>query len=111
MRICHEVHGCMNKIYESISDTISRMKPFHKIQVLSAFAPFYSSLFVILTTYIVCWKNKIPFLSFIICFFIYGTLLSFAFNLIGEPIFKYIVGCVISLVGNYCLVSIQMKKT
>ena len=111
MRICQEVYGCMNKIYESISNTISRMKPFHKIQVLSAFAPFYTSFFVILITYIVCWKNKIPFFSFVICFFIYGILLSFAFNLIGEPIFKYIVGCVISLVGNYCLVSIQMKKT
>lgn len=99
----------MKKFCEKISNTISRMSPFQKIQVLSALVPYYSSVFVVLTTYIVCWKKKISFFGFGVCFFTYGILLSLTLHFISDPIIKYIVACVISLVGNYCMVCIQMK--
>ena len=37
----------MNKIYESISDTISRMKPFHKILSRSVVVPLYIHFYII----------------------------------------------------------------
>lgn len=65
---------------EKISKTIKRMNLFQKIQVLSAVIPSYSCLFVIIATYIVCWKNKLPFLAYGIYYlFIY----LFCFTLVS----------------------------
>ena len=95
---------------EKIRNTIRRMSLFQKIQVLSAFIPSYSCLLVIVATYIVCWKNKLPFLSCIVCSFIYFALHWLALNYISVPLIKYIICYFISLIGNYSLVCIQMKE-
>lgn len=95
---------------KKISNTIMQMNLFQRIQVLSALIPYYSSFFVVVTTYIVCWKKKQLFGSFIICSFIYFILFSLTFNFISTPLVEYIICCAISLVGNYSLVSIQMKE-
>lgn len=95
---------------EKIGNTIRQMNLFQKIQVLSAFIPSYSCLFVIVATYIVCWKKKLPFLSYIVCSFIYFILHWLALNFIGVPLIKYIICFFISLIGNYSLVCIQMKE-
>lgn len=95
---------------EKIRNTIRQMNLFQKIQVLSALIPFYSCLFVTVATYIVCWKKKLPFLSYIACSFIYFILHWLALNLISVPLIKYIICFFISLIANYCLVCIQMKE-
>lgn len=95
---------------KKISNTIKQMNLFQKIQVLSAFIPSYSCLFVIVTTYIVCWKRKLPFGTYILCSFIYFTLHWLTLNFISVPSVKYIICFFISLIGNYSLVCIQMKE-
>ncbi len=95
---------------ERILSNIKKMNLFQKIQILSAIIPYYSSLFVIITTYIVCWKKKLPFIPYIVCSFIYFALLSLMINLISVSLLKFVVCFFICLVGNYCLVCMQMKE-
>ena len=95
---------------ERISNTIKQMNLFQKIQVFSAVIPSYSCLFVIITTYIVCWKRKLPFGAYVICSFTYVILQWLTMNFISAPFVKYIICFFISLVGNYSLVCIQKKE-
>ena len=95
---------------EKLSDTIKRMNLFQKIQVLSAIIPYYSFLFVMITTYIVCWKKKLPFTSYVVCSVVYFILYFLALNFISIPLLEYIIGFFIALIGNYSLVCIQLKE-
>lgn len=95
---------------ERILSKIKEMSLFQKIQVLSAIIPYYSCLFVIITTYIVCWKKKLSFIPYIICSFVYFALFSLTVNFINISLLKFAVCFVICLVGNYCLVCLQMRK-
>ena len=95
---------------ERIMSNIKKMNLFQKIQVLSAIIPYYSCLFVIITTYIVCWKKKLSFISYIACSFIYFILLYLTVNLISVSLLKIAICFFICFVGNYCLVCMQMKE-
>ena len=96
----------MNKIVT----TIKQMTVFQKIQLFSALLPLYSFIFVFIVSYYVCWKKKLGYLLFTIVSVIYFMLLCLLLNFGTLLIVKYIVGSVISIIGNYCLVSIQMKS-
>ena len=96
----------MNKIV----DTIKQMRVFQKIQLFSAVLPLYSFIFVFIVSYYVCWKKKLGYLLLTIVSVVYFTLLCLLLNLISLLVIKYIICCVISIIGNYCLISIQMKK-
>ena len=96
----------MNKIVT----TIKQMTVFQKIQLFSALLPLYSFIFVFIVSYYVCWKKKLGYLLLTIVSVIYFMLLYLLLNFGTLLIVKYIVGSVISIIGNYCLVSIQMKS-
>ena len=96
----------MNKIVT----TIKQMMVFQKIQLFSALLPLYSFIFVFIVSYYVCWKKKLGYLLLTIVSVIYFMLLCLLLNFGTLLIVKYIVGSVISIIGNYCLVSIQMKS-
>ena len=96
----------MNKIVT----TIKQMTFFQKIQLFSALLPLYSFIFVFIVSYYVCWKKKLGYLLLTIVSVIYFMLLCLLLNFGTLLIVKYIVGSVISIIGNYCLVSIQMKS-
>ena len=96
----------MNKIVT----TIKQMTVFQKIQFFSALLPLYSFIFVFIVSYYVCWKKKLGYLLLTIVSVIYFMLLCLLLNFGTLLIVKYIVGSVISIIGNYCLVSIQMKS-
>jgi hypothetical protein len=96
----------MNKIVT----TIKQMTVFQKIQLFSALLPLYSFIFVFIVSYYVCWKKKLGYLLLTIVSVIYFMLLCLLLNFGTLLIVKYIVGSVISIIGNYCLVSIQMKS-
>ena len=96
----------MNKIVT----TIKQMTVFQKIQLFSALLPVYSFIFVFIVSYYVCWKKKLGYLLLTIVSVIYFMLLYLLLNFGTLLIVKYIVGSVISIIGNYCLVSIQMKS-
>ena len=83
---------------------------FQKIQLFSALLPLYSFIFVFIVSYYVCWKKKLGYLLLTIVSVIYFMLLCLLLNFGTLLIVKYIVGSVISIIGNYCLVSIQMKS-
>ena len=88
---------------------IKQMNLFQKVLLISALIPYYSCVIVILVTYVVCWKKKLSFFLFGICFFAYAILMSLVINCSVLPIIKYIVSVLIALVGNYCLISLQMR--
>ena len=69
-----------------------------------------SFIFVFVVSYYICWKKKLGYLLLTIVSVIYFALLCLLLNFISLLIIKYIVCCVISIIGNYCLISIQMKK-
>ena len=96
----------MNKI----ATTVKRMSVFQKIQFFSAVLPLYSFIFVFIVSYYVCWKKKLGYLLLTIVSVVYFTLLCLLLNLISLLVIKYIICCAISIIGNYCLISIQMKK-
>ena len=96
----------MNKIVT----TTKQMTVFQKIQHFSALLPLYSFIFVFIVSYYVCWKKKLGYLLLTIVSVIYFMLLCLLLNFGTLLIVKYIVGSVISIIGNYCLVSIQMKS-
>ena len=96
----------MNKI----ATTIKRMSVFQKIQLFSAVVPLYSFVFVFIVSYYDCWKKKLGYLLLTIVSVIYFALLCLLLNFISLLIIKCIICCAISIIGNYCLVSIQMKK-
>ena len=96
----------MNKIVT----TIKQMTVFQKIQLFSALLPLYSFIFVFIVSYYVCWKKKLGYLLLTIVSVIYFMLLCLLLNFGTLLIVKYIVGSVISIIGNYFLVSIQMKS-
>lgn len=96
----------MNKIVT----TIKQMTVFQKIQLFSALLPLYSFIFVFIVSYYVCWKKKLGYLLLTIVSVIYFMLLCLLLNFGTLLVVKYIVGSVISIIGNYCLVSIQMKS-
>ena len=96
----------MNKIVT----TIKQMTVFQKIQLFSALLPLYSFIFVFIVSYYVCWKKKLGYLLLTIVSVIYFMLLCLLLNFGTLLIVKYVVGSVISIIGNYCLVSIQMKS-
>ena len=96
----------MNKIVT----TIKQMTVFQKIQLFSALLPLYSFIFVFIVSYYVCWKKKLGYLLLTIVSVIYFMLLYLLLNFGTLLIVKYIVGSVVSIIGNYCLVSIQMKS-
>ena len=96
----------MNKIVT----TIKQMTVFQKIQLFSALLPLYSFIFVFIVSYYVCWKKKLGYLLLTIVSVIYFMLLCLLLNFGTLLIVKYIVGSVISIIGNYCLVSIQIKS-
>ena len=96
----------MNKIVT----TIKQMTVFQKIQLFSALLPLYSFIFVFIVSYYVCWKKKLGYLLLTIVSVIYFMLLCLLLDFGTLLIVKYIVGSVISIIGNYCLVSIQMKS-
>ena len=100
-----EEMDCMNKII----DKVKQMNLFQKVLLISALIPYYSCVIVNLVTYVVCWKKKLSFFPFVICFFAYGILMSLVINCSVLPIIKYIVSVLIALVGNYCLISLQMR--
>ena len=95
---------------ERILSNIKKMNSFQKLQVLSAIVPYASCLFVIITTYIVCWKKKLSFIPYIICSFVYFALFSLTINLINAVLLKFAVCFFICLVGNYCLVYVQIRE-
>ena len=97
---------CMNKIIAKVK----QMNLFQKVLLLSALIPYYSCVIVNLVTYVVCWKKKLSFFPFVICFFAYGILMSLVINCNVLTIIKYIVSVFIALVGNYCLISLQMRE-
>lgn len=86
------------------------MSVFQKIQFFSAVLPLYSFIFVFIASYYVCWKKKLGYLLLTIVSVVYFILLCLLLNFSLLLIIKYIIGCVISIIGNYCLISIQMKK-
>ena len=96
---------CMNKIIAQIK----QMNFFQKVLLISALIPYYSCIIVNLVTYVVCWKKKLSFAPFVICFFAYGILMFLVINCNVLPLIKYIVSCFVALVGNYCLISLQMR--
>ena len=96
----------MNKI----ATTIKQMSIFQKIQLFSAALPLYSFIFVFIVSYYICWKKKLGYLLLTIVSVVYFASLYLLTNFISLLIIKYIVCCVISIIGNYCLISIQMKK-
>lgn len=96
----------MNKIVT----TIKQMTVFQKIQLFSALLPLYSFIFVFIVSYYVCWKKELGYLLLTIVSVIYFMQLCLLLNFGTLLIVKYIVGSVISIIGNYCLVSIQMKS-
>ena len=96
----------MNKIVT----TIKQMTVFQKIQLFSALLPLYSFIFVFIVSYYVCWKKKLGYLLLTIVSVIYFMMLCLLLDFGTLLIVKYIVGSVISIIGNYCLVSIQMKS-
>ena len=100
-----EEMDCMNKII----DKVKQMNLFQKVLLISALIPYYSCVIVNLVTYVVCWKKKLSFFPFVICFFAYGILMFLVINCSVLPIIKYIVSVLIALVGNYCLISLQMR--
>ena len=101
-----EEMDCMNKIIAKIK----QMNLFQKVLLISAMIPYYSCGIVNLVTYVVCWKKKLSFFPFVICFFTYGILMSFAINCNMLPLIKYIVSCLIAFVGNYYLICLQMRN-
>ena len=100
-----EEMDCMNKIIAKVK----QMNLFQKVLLISALIPYYSCVIVNLVTYVVCWKKKLSFFPFVICFFAYGILMFLVINFSVLPIIKYIVSVLIALVGNYCLISLQMR--
>ena len=92
-----------------IIDKVKQMNLFQKVLLISALIPYYSCVIVNLVTYVVCWKKKLSFFPFVICFFAYAILMSLVINCSVLPIIKYIVSVLIALVGNYCLISLQMR--
>ena len=96
---------CMNKIIAKIK----QMNLFQKVLLISALIPYYSCIIVNLVTYVVCWKKKLSFVPFVICFFAYGILMFLVINCNVLPLIKYIASCFVALVGNYCLISLQMR--
>ena len=85
------------------------MNLFQKVLLISALIPYYSCIIVNLVTYVVCWKKKLSFAPFVICFFAYGILMFLVINCNVLPLIKYIASCFVALVGNYCLISLQMR--
>ena len=96
---------CMNKIIAQIK----QMNLFQKVLLISALIPYYSCIIVNLVTYVVCWKKKLSFVPFVICFFAYGILMFLVINCNVLPLIKYIASCFVALIGNYCLISLQMR--
>ena len=96
----------MNKIIAKVK----QMNLFQKVLLLSALIPYYSCVIVNLVTYVVCWKKKLSFFPFVICFFAYGILMFLVINCNVLPIIKYIVSVFFALVGNYYLISLQMRE-
>ena len=90
--------------------TVKQMSVFQKIQLFSAFLPLYSFIFVFIMPYYVCWKKKLGYLFLITVSAIYFIMLSLLLHFATMLVVKYIVGCVISMIGNYCLISIQMRS-
>ena len=95
----------MNKIIARIK----QMNLSQKVLLISALIPYYSCVIVNLVTYVICWKKKLSFFHFAICFFAYGILMFLVINCNVLPFIKYIVSCLIALIGNYCLISLQMS--
>ena len=96
---------CMNKIIAKIK----QMNLFQKVLLISALIPYYSCIIVNLVTYVVCWKKKLSFAPFVSCFFAYGILMFLVINCNVLPLIKYIASCFVALVGNYCLICLQMR--
>ena len=101
-----EEMDCMNKII----DKVKQMNLFQKALLISALIPYYSCIIVNIVTYVVCWKKKLSFFPFAICFFAYGILISLAINWNVLPLIKYIASCLIAFVGNYYLICLQMRN-
>lgn len=95
---------------KNIIARVKHLNLFQKIQVISAFVPNWSCLLVNVITYIVCWKKKLSFFPFAICFFTYGILMFLVINCNAIPVVKYMISCLIALIGNYCLVCLQMRE-
>ena len=95
----------MNKIIAKIN----QMNLFQKILLISALIPYYSCLIANFVTYAVCWKKKTSFFPLGICFFAYVILIALVVSCNVLPFIKYIASCLIALVGNYCLISLQMR--
>lgn len=96
----------MNKIITKAK----QMTLFQKILLISAIVPYYSSGIVNIVTYFVYWKKKLSFFPFVICFFAYGILMFLVYDRVAEPVVKYIISCLIALVGNCCMICIQMRE-
>ena len=96
----------MNKMITKVK----QMTLFQKVLLISAIFPYYSACIVNVVTYVVCWKKKLSFFPFVICFFAYGIFISLAINWNVLPLIKYIASCLIAFVGNYYLICLQMRN-
>lgn len=96
---------------KSFIANIKKMNLFQKIQVLSGIIPLYSFIFVFLTSYIANWKAKKGYLRLILFSVPYFALVFLCWNLSIYVVAKYIICCLISIVGNFMLVSTQIKNT
>ena len=90
---------------------INKMNLFQKIQVLSGVIPLYSFIFVFLTSYIASWKGKKGYFQLVLFSVTYFALVFFCWKLNMHFVVKYIICCLISIVGNYMLVSTQINNT
>ena len=87
------------------------MTLFQKIQIFSGIIPFYSMLFTFVTTYICCWKNRKNYLLLGIIGILYFSIFFLAWNALSSKniILAIFICAIISFIGNYCLVRLQIK--
>lgn len=86
------------------------MKLFQKIQMISCIIPFYSLIFVFITSYVYCYKSHKNYLKLAITGAIYFVIYIWLWNYLSliNIVVSTIICGIISLLGNYFLVRIQV---
>ncbi len=95
---------------QNILTNFKRMNLFQKIQVLSGIIPPLSTFLVIITSYIYTCKTK-KWLLYCAITFPYFLVASVTWSSSLHFVVRYIICFLVSITGNYLLVSyIQLKK-
>ena len=100
----------MKKLLSLILAEVKTMTTFQKIQILSSIVPFYSILFTFITTYVVCCKKRKHYFLLGMTGVLYFSAFHLFWKLLSvSMILQFSICAIISLIGNWNLVRLQLN--